>query len=148
MAPRRRILVVDDATDYREALRIRLTHEGFDVTAVGSGREGLAVAARQPVDLILLDMLMPDKDGITTYQELKANPTTRQIPLILLTGLAVEGHWEPMPYESDGPAFVMGKPYDHAVLLERIAQLLAWNARMKRDEGDDLGGGGEGRALL
>ncbi|GEM_PF-2536039 len=125
MEQHRKILVIDDNRDFREALRIRLANEGFDVHAVGSGQEGLAALTNARFDLVLLDMLMPEKDGIATYQEVRANPHTRALPIILLTGIAVENHWEPLAYETDGPAFVMGKPYDHAVLVKRIAEVLS-----------------------
>ena len=124
MTRRPRILLIDDSQEFREALCTRLSSQGFDMRQAGSGQEGLEVVQREPFDLVLLDMLMPDKDGVTTYQELRANPTSRQIPVILLTAVAVEGHWEPMPYETDGKAFIMGKPYDYKLLLARINQVL------------------------
>lgn len=119
-----RILLIDDNQDFREAVTTRLTAEGFEVHAVGSGREGLATIAAQPCDLVLLDMLMPEQDGIATYQQLRANPVTRQVPVILLTAVAVEGYWEALPYETDGPAFLLGKPYDYQLLVARIHQVL------------------------
>jgi DNA-binding response OmpR family regulator len=124
MAQPQNILLIDDNEDFRKALGARLAAEGFEVREASSGRAGLEAAAQQPYDLILLDMLMPEKDGVTTYQELRAEPATRRIPIILLTGAAVEGHWEPMPYETDGLAFIMGKPYDVKILLARIRQVL------------------------
>jgi CheY-like chemotaxis protein len=120
----RRILVIDDNADFREALAIRLRAEGYTVTSVGSGVEGLEALARGPADLVLLDMLMPEQDGIETYQAMRGNPATKQVPVILMTGMAVEGHWEPLPYETDGTAYVMGKPYDLSNLVARITQLL------------------------
>ena len=121
----RRILVIDDSVDFLKALEIRLQTEGFEVSTASSGQEGLEAIARQPFDLILLDMLMPEKDGVTIYQELRANPSTRATPTILLTGIAVEGYWEPMPYETDGISFIMGKPYDVKFLIARMHQVLA-----------------------
>ena len=127
MAPtsRNTILLIDDNADLRDSLSTMLRAEGFSVTAVGSGPEGLDATAREAFDLILLDMLMPDQDGISTYQDLRGNPVTRKTPVILFTGLAVEGHWEAMPQEGDGPCYVMGKPYDMSLLLARISQLLS-----------------------
>ena len=124
MSERPRILVIDDNVDFLDIINTRLTKEGFDVVTVSSGQAGLDALANDHFQLILLDMLMPEKDGIATYQELRANPTTRQIPVILLTAAAVEGHWEPMPYETEGTVFILGKPYDNEVLLTRINQLL------------------------
>ncbi len=129
----RRILLIDDNASLREVLTTRLHAHGFEVVAVSSGQAGLEAAARDPFDLVLLDMLMPGKDGVTTFQELRANSKTRCMPVILMTAVAVEGHWEPMPYETDGPAFVMGKPYDYGELIERITQVLG-NGGEKRLE--------------
>ncbi len=84
-------MVIDDSVDFLKALEIRLQTEGFEVATASSGQEGLEAIARQPFDLVLLDMLMPEKDGVTIYQELRANPSTRSTPTILLTGIAVEG---------------------------------------------------------
>ncbi len=125
MHPRRQILLIDDNADLRDTLSARLRAEGFEVTSAGSGPEGLEATAGTTFDLILLDMLMPDQDGIATYQTLRATPATQQIPVILLTGMAVEGHWEALPQEADGPCYVMGKPYDLSLLLARISQLLS-----------------------
>ena len=125
MAKRQRILLIDDSEDFRTTVATRLNAEGFETTALATGSEGLALTAHQTFDLILIDMLMPGKDGVTTYQELRENPKTREVPIILLTGVAVEGHWEPLGYESDTRAFVMGKPYDHSTLLARITQVLS-----------------------
>jgi CheY-like chemotaxis protein len=124
MKGRPRILLIDDEPDFRYALQTYLISAGYEVTAVGSGQEGLDVLGRQTVELILLDMLMPGKGGIATYQEIRLNPTTASTPVILLTAIANQQHWEPMPNATDDHAFVMGKPYDHAVLLDRISQLL------------------------
>ncbi|MBI4343429.1 MAG: response regulator [Candidatus Omnitrophica bacterium] len=120
----RRILLIDDNQDFRDVLSARLQREGYTVTAVASGQEGLKTLVGQAFDLVLLDMLMPEQDGIETYQAMRAADATRKVPVILMTGMAVEGHWEPLPYETDGAAFVMGKPYDLSLLVARITQLL------------------------
>ncbi len=122
--PSRRILLVDDNEDFRVTLSTRLVAEGFDVTTSASGSDAIQLSAQQPFDLILLDMLMPEQDGVTTYRQLREQPATREVPVILLTGVAVEGHWEPIQRDADPRAFVMGKPYDYRALLARIGQLL------------------------
>ncbi len=124
MGEMRRILLIDDNADFRGVLGTRLRKDGFSVELSASGDDGLKALAKHSFDLILLDMLMPERDGIETYQALRANPTTKQTHVILLTGMAVEGHWEALPYESDGACFVMGKPYDLGVLIARINELL------------------------
>jgi len=81
----RRILIIDDSDDLREGLAIRLKAEGFDVGSFSTGDAGLTAMAEQPFDLVLLDMVMPGKDGIETYQTLRATPATRNTPVILMT---------------------------------------------------------------
>lgn len=121
----RRILIIDDSDDLREGLAIRLKAEGFDVGSFSTGDAGLKAMAEKPFDLVLLDMVMPDKDGIETYQTLRATPATRNTPVILMTAMAMENHWEALPYDTDGPCFVTGKPSDMGTLVARLTQLLA-----------------------
>ena len=61
-----RILMIDDDPDFRLAVSTRLKSEGYEITELGSGREGIEAANASNYDLILIDMLMPDKDGVTT----------------------------------------------------------------------------------
>ena len=125
MGKGRKILLIDDEPDYCKVLSGRLESDGYEVTAVGTGQEGIDVASKEPFDLILLDMVMPNKDGVTTYQELRAHANTRDIPVILLTATARQGYWAPFPHESEGRAYILGKPYDHATLARRIDELLS-----------------------
>ena len=122
--PRHRILFIDDNPDLRATLAARLTQAGYEVAAAGSGQEGVSLALEEPFDLVLLDMLMPGQDGITTYQALRAQEGTSRIPVILFTAMAVEGHWEELPDEPGGSCYVMGKPYEASILLRRLAQVL------------------------
>ena len=119
-----RILFVDDNADLREVLVARLTAAGYEVVSAGSGQEGLELATQTAFDLVLLDMLMPQQDGIATYHAFRANAPTQTVPVILFTAMAVEGHWEALPDEQGAPCFVMGKPYDLSLLLARISQVL------------------------
>ena len=141
--PRRpRLLLIDDEADFRETIRARLIADGFEVLTAASGPEGIEALSRQTADLILLDMLMPGQGGIATYQEIRAVPSLRQIPIILLTGVAPQGHWERMPFETDELAYIMGKPYELAVLLDRITHVLAEANRRAEEEGRDSPDGG------
>jgi CheY-like chemotaxis protein len=83
----RRVLLVDDEDDIREVAQVSLEMTaGWEVLTAGSGNEGLATAAAEQPDAILLDMMMPDMDGPTTFQSLRANQSTQHIPVVLLTG--------------------------------------------------------------
>src|SRR5579884_2847440 len=82
----RRILIIDDEDDIREVAKASLEIVGgWEVLTAHSGLAGLAIAAAEALDAILLDVMMPDMDGPTTYQRLQSDPTTRDIPVIFLT---------------------------------------------------------------
>ena len=85
------ILLVEDNEMNRDMLSRRLMKRGFAVNTAEDGQEGLDSARRQRPDLILLDMSLPVKDGWTTAAELKADPLTRDIPVIALTAHAMDG---------------------------------------------------------
>ncbi len=83
-APQIRVLVVDDEEDFATALVARLTRRGFEAVPAFSGREALAILARREFDVVLLDLKMPEMDGLTTLQEArKLDPT---VAVVVLTG--------------------------------------------------------------
>lgn len=80
------VLIVDDEADVRAITQMGLEMSaGWKVITASSGTEALAMAAAHQPDLILLDVMMPEMDGYVTLQQLKANPITCQIPVILAT---------------------------------------------------------------
>ena len=82
----RRILIVDDEDDIREVAQVSLEMvAGWEVLTASSGSAGLAIASADQPDAILLDVMMPDMDGPTTFQKLQADLKIRNIPVILLT---------------------------------------------------------------
>ncbi len=82
----KRVLVIDDEDDTREVAKISLEMVGgWEVLSARSGAEGLALAEDQKPDAILLDVMMPDMDGPTTFQKLRGQEATRDIPVIMLT---------------------------------------------------------------
>ena len=81
----KRILAVDDSATYLHELSTVLRGEGYEIVGARSGSEALEMLAAQPVDCILLDLVMPDIDGIETCRRIKTTPLFRDIPLIMLT---------------------------------------------------------------
>jgi len=81
------ILVADDSEDNRELLAHLLVSQGYRVVCVEDGAQALEAATSQLIDLALLDVVMPHRDGFAVCQALKARPETRLIPVVLLTGL-------------------------------------------------------------
>ena len=81
-----RVLIADDSADARELYALFLTHQGFNVKLASDGVEAVDAATTLKPDIIVMDLSMPRMDGITATQRLKAQPRTRHIPVILLTG--------------------------------------------------------------
>jgi two-component system, OmpR family, alkaline phosphatase synthesis response regulator PhoP len=82
----KRILLIDDDADICEVAKVSLEFQtDMEVIVAGSGQEGLAIAALEQPDAILLDMMLPDMSGITVFQTLRADPKTQQIPVVFLT---------------------------------------------------------------
>lgn len=82
-----KILIVDDDSNFREVTKLALASSGYEISEADSGREALNLARQLRPDLILLDILMPGLDGYQTCRQLKTNPATSHIPVIVLTAL-------------------------------------------------------------
>jgi len=88
MEERAKILLIDDDVDFVEATKIVLEREPYEVIVAYGGEEGLQKAREENPDLILLDIIMPVKDGFTAAEQLKHDPQLRQIPVIMLTSFS------------------------------------------------------------
>jgi two-component system sensor histidine kinase/response regulator len=80
------ILVVDDERDARDIAGSLLANAGYEVLYAGNGAEAIALLRRRPVDLIVMDMMMPVMDGIAATRKLKSDPATAGIPILAITG--------------------------------------------------------------
>jgi adenylate cyclase len=141
------ILAVDDIPENLEILRVRLEANGYEVVTASDGEEGLVAARSITPDLILLDIMMPKRDGISVVRELKADVALRTIPVVLITAKSdtrdvVEG------LDAGGDDYLT-KPFEHQALLARVRSMLrqkalhdqvqdlaqrlaAWNAALRR----------------
>ena len=88
MSLQKRILVVDDEPDFAAIVQGNLEKEGFEVDVAYNGVEGLEKVRTNPPDAIVLDVMMPEKDGYVVCRELKGNDKFCNIPIILLTAVA------------------------------------------------------------
>ncbi len=124
----KKILVVDDDPDLVETTSIILKSKKYDVIAAYGGIEGLEKARNEKPDLIVLDVMMPDKDGYTVCRELKADPDLSGIPVLLLTAVVANipttRFTQRMGMETEADDFI-DKPVEPQVLVERIEALLA-----------------------
>ncbi len=117
-----RVLVVDDEEGNRDLLKRRVEREGYTVITAAGGHEALAVLAREPVDLVLLDVMMPDLDGLAVLERLKADPATRDVPVIMISALddlsAIASCIEA------GAVDYLPKPFEPVILRARLAASL------------------------
>jgi CheY-like chemotaxis protein len=119
------ILIIDDEDDIREVAQLTLETIGeWQVFIAQSAKEGLLIAQSEKLDVILLDVMMPDMDGITTFKELKANKLTYHIPVIFLTAKVQPA--EKRRLEELGARGVIAKPFDPMALPKQVAEILDW----------------------
>ncbi|UCH42286.1 MAG: response regulator [Dehalococcoidales bacterium] len=128
MAKKAKVLLIDDDADFVEATKIVLESKPYDVVIAKEGAEGLRKAKEENPDLIILDVIMPVKDGFTAAEELKKNPELSKIPVIMLTAYAEMGDRTSVPVSSgltlDAEDYI-DKPVTPEELLKRVEKQLA-----------------------
>lgn len=118
----KRILVVDDDQRTLKLVGLILDREGYDVTAVQSGAEGLEKARAQSPDLVILDVMMPGLNGYEVAHQLRSDPLTADVPILMLTGRAqLEDRM--IGLESGADDYVT-KPVRPRKLVSRVESLL------------------------
>jgi len=121
-----RILIIDDEDDIREVAAMSLESvAGWEVILASSGQQGLARASEYLPDAILLDVMMPGMDGPTTFRELRRNPRTARIPVLLLTA-KVQAN-DQRRFADLGVEAILFKPFDPLTLSQEISTVLGWN---------------------
>lgn len=128
MAEKKKILLVDDDPDFVEAVKVIVESGGYEVRVAYDGQEGLEAVAEEKPDLIVLDVMMPVMNGHEACGQLKNDPETAKIPIILLTAVAERvttstySHRDMLESEAED---YMPKPVEPAELLELIKSWLA-----------------------
>jgi phosphoserine phosphatase RsbU/P len=117
-----RVLIVDDDAGNRELLCRRLTRDGHSVIEAGSGRETLEILLKTAVDLVLLDIQMPDLDGYAVLAEAKASATLRHVPIIMVSGF--DGQESVARCIEAGAEDYLIKPFDPVLLRARVSACL------------------------
>jgi two-component system, OmpR family, alkaline phosphatase synthesis response regulator PhoP len=116
-----RILIVDDETDFIELVQIRLAGLGCEFFVATDGVQALSRARQLKPDLILLDILLPDLDGLTVCEILKRQPATKKIPVIFMSALSNDVTKRTVAMQAED---FFTKPLDLERLRRRIAELL------------------------
>lgn len=122
----RRILVVDDEESICYVVQACLEQiSGWWVITAKSGDEGLQIAQSESLDLILLDVAMPQMDGIQVFKMLQSNPESQNVPVIFLTGTVLLSDRQSL--EALNPAGIIYKPFSAVALGQEIAAILGWS---------------------
>ena len=119
----KKVLIADDSVNTRGILRFMLQNQGLDLVEAENGEDAVAKATTTAPDIIILDGMMPKKSGFEACRELKENPKTSAIPIILLTAIAQTDPTRDWSKESPADKF-MAKPFQMKELLAAIEQLL------------------------
>lgn len=119
----KKILVVEDDDDLLSVISMRLGCNEFDVITASDGDEALKKAKAERPDLIIMDLIMPKMDGRAVIMELKLDEKTRNIPVIVMSGVK-EDFNKAFTMEL-GACYYMQKPFDPQQLLNRIRALIA-----------------------
>lgn len=118
-----KILIIDDEDDIRRISRLALGRVGgMEVVDAASGMEGIARALADAPDAILLDVMMPEKDGPETFRLLKADPRTASVPVIFLTAKAMASEVDRL--RALGAKGVLTKPFDPMTLAASVRAIL------------------------
>src|SRR5512143_1671096 len=121
-----KILIIDDDESIRDVLRELLAREGYELALAADGEEGLRVFQSFKPDLVLLDIVMPRKNGFEVCRLLKNSPDSRLVPVVLVTGLSqLEDRVRGLECGADD---LLIKPFDRTELLVRVRSLLNMKA--------------------
>ncbi len=123
----KQILMIDDEIDIQTVARIGLTIiGGWQVITASSGQEGIQQAKQHHPDAILLDVMMPDMDGLATISALKADSDTQAIPVVFLTAKSKAS--DRQKFYEIGAQGVINKPFDPTTLASQISGFLGWQS--------------------
>lgn len=124
---KKKILVVDDEPEMVKMLRMSLETASYEVIAAYDGQEGIDKTKKERPDAIIMDLMMPEKDGFIACKEIKNDPECAHIPILVLTAisdhLTQTRYAKSMGLELEAEDY-MDKPVDPNLLLERLARLL------------------------
>jgi len=121
----RRILIIDDEDDIREVAALSLeATAGWQILTANSGAAGIEIATTEQPDAILMDVMMPEVDGPTTFRIMQENPTIAHIPVLLLTA-KVQGV-DQRRFAGLGVNGILFKPFDPLTLAQQISDILGW----------------------
>lgn len=120
--PKADIVIVEDHPTMREAMKLILEHEGFVIREAGDGTTALAMVREQPPDLMFLDLNIPGTTGADVLTQVKADPATRSVRVIIVTAVGEEGRDYVLSLGADA---YFTKPFSPTTLLRTVERVLA-----------------------
>ena len=122
----KRILIVDDEEDIRDVVRVSIEEfAGWLAMTAASGAEGLQIARTSVLDVILMDISMPDMDGFQMCEALKADTQTQNIPVVVLTAKALQDDSD--RFAKLDVAGVITKPFNPITVWRQVAETMDWS---------------------
>lgn len=136
----RRVLIVDDEPDVTSYVSTALRAHGFDAVVANSVESGLRLLAETSPDMVFLDIMMPRESGLSMYLRLREDPTTRSVPVVILSGVAQKGQFDFRAYVSDRsipePDYYLEKPVPVNELVEVAARFASGATHPEQRRGD------------
>ena len=136
ISPSKKILIVDDEPDILEFLKYNLKREGYDVVTAPDGKQAITVATAEKPDLIILDIMMPEMDGVEACGRLRSMKEFHRTPIAFLTARD-EDFSQIAALDSGGDDYIT-KPIKPRVLISRIQALLRRSGRPSDDETNEI----------
>ena len=118
---KKKVLIVDDEPNVRRLSR-KILSNIFDVVEAEDGKQAIEIAVTQQPDIILMDMMMPKMDGLTACHAIKKDPTTKSIPVIMVTAIGFELNIK-LSQQMGATGYVT-KPFSSQDLLDKIGEVL------------------------
>jgi CheY-like chemotaxis protein len=116
-----RILIAEDHPTMRDAMRLVLEGEGFEISEASDGQSALSMVRAAPPDIVFLDMNMPGSNGENVLSEIKGNPDTAAVHVIVVTASGEEGRARALSLGADG---YFTKPFNPTDLLQTVEHVL------------------------
>jgi len=131
-----KILVIEDEEDILDLLQYNLTREGFRVITADTGEKGLAIAQSESVDLLVLDLMLPEMNGFDVARRLRSDPSLASIPIIMLTAKGEEA--DILIGLEIGADDYVTKPFSPKVLAARIRAVLRRRKAVRAVDSDEI----------
>jgi two-component system response regulator VicR len=127
---KKRVLCIEDHEEMIELIRLILGRHGFEVQGAVGGREGLKAMLKDPPDLVLLDLMMPDMDGWEVYRQIKARDELKDIPVVAVTAKA-QGIDRVLGLHIAGMDDFITKPFGPKDLIASVERVLSLSTESK-----------------